>query len=484
MGIKGLFPFLSEAAPSGIKARKVSDFTNRTLAIDASTCLYQFIVAVRSESDGYANLTNSRGEITSHITGFLHRTLKLLEAGIKPVYVFDGAPPDLKASELRARGKRKAEAAEAEKVAREAGDAAASAAATAATAASEAEARLEAVRAESSALDQSAREASVAAAERHVETTRAAAAAAEQAAKEASREVEKAAHRSTKVTQQHNEDAKAVLRLMGVPVIEAPGEAEATCASLARSGLAYAAVTEDMDTLTFGAPVMVKNLFDTENARTGAAGSNAEKKPVYELHLAPILEQLGLSMAQFVDLCVLSGCDYLTHLPKVGPATAIRAVVAHGSIEGAARAKALPPAALEMIGSDAWPLDGARALFHEPEVARPAAAELAPAEPRYDELRSFLIERHSFGEARVDAALKRLRACRGAKTQTRIDQFFAARAPSDGASRKGAAGAAQKYDPFAKRAAGAGAAGAGKRKGPPAAAGGGKRGSPAKTSRK
>jgi flap endonuclease-1 len=63
------------------------------------------------------------------------------------------------------------------------------------------------------------------------------------------------------------EDAKTLLRLMGVPVIEAPTEAEAQCAALAKAGEVHAAVSEDMDTLTFGAPVMLRNVF-------GKAGSD------------------------------------------------------------------------------------------------------------------------------------------------------------------------------------------------------------------
>jgi len=67
--------------------------------------------------------------------------------------------------------------------------------------------------------------------------------------------------RTVRVSKEMTEDAKTLLRLMGVPVIEAPTEAEAQCSALAKAGAVHAAVSEDMDTLTFGAPVMLRNVF-------------------------------------------------------------------------------------------------------------------------------------------------------------------------------------------------------------------------------
>jgi len=109
MGIKGLFPFLQDAAPASIKETKLEAMTGRTIAIDASTCLYQFIVAVR-QGENHTSLSNAEGEVTSHIQGFLTRTVKLLELGVKPIYVFDGAAPELKAGELAKRKEKKKEA--------------------------------------------------------------------------------------------------------------------------------------------------------------------------------------------------------------------------------------------------------------------------------------------------------------------------------------------------------------------------------------
>jgi hypothetical protein len=60
--------------------------------------------------------------------------------------------------------------------------------------------------------------------------------------------------KKNQVTKQHNDECKRLLRLMGVPVIDAPSEAEAQCAEMAKGGLVYGVATEDMDCLTFGAP--------------------------------------------------------------------------------------------------------------------------------------------------------------------------------------------------------------------------------------
>lgn len=41
--------------------------------------------------------TTSAMNHLSHISGFFYRTIRMVEGSIKPVYVFDGKPPDLKA---------------------------------------------------------------------------------------------------------------------------------------------------------------------------------------------------------------------------------------------------------------------------------------------------------------------------------------------------------------------------------------------------
>ncbi|CAK9099662.1 unnamed protein product [Durusdinium trenchii] len=134
---------------------------------------------------------------------------------------------------------------------------------------------------------------------------------------------------TVKVTKEQNEETKKLLRLMGVPVVDAPSEAEATCAALCRDGKVFAAATEDADCLTFGTKILIRNLMAAES----------QKKTILEVNLELALQQLNISMDQFIDFCILCGCDYCDTLKGVGPSTAIKLLVQHGTLEKAARAQ-------------------------------------------------------------------------------------------------------------------------------------------------
>jgi flap endonuclease-1 len=98
---------------------------------------------------------------------------------------------------------------------------------------------------------------------------------------------------------------------------------QAQCAELVKKGKAWAVGTEDMDALTFGAPVLLRYLTYSE----------ARKQPVLEVTLSRVLEGLELDMKQFTDLCILMGCDYVETLPKIGKGRAYDLIKQYGSIE-------------------------------------------------------------------------------------------------------------------------------------------------------
>lgn len=340
-----LMKIIQDRAPKAIRQQELKSYFGRKIAIDASMCLYQFLVAVRSDGQ---NLSNDGGEVTSHLSGMFYRTLRLLDNGLKPIYVFDGKPPEMKGGELEKRKVRRDEAEAQLKTAEEEGD------------------------------------------------------------KEL---IDKWQRRTVKATSQQNEEVKRLLRLMGVPYVEAPCEAEAMCAKLCKDGLVYATSTEDMDALTFGTPRLVRNLTMAESRNL----------PIFEIDLEKVLEELDLDMNQFIDLCILLGCDYTGTIPRVGPHTAFELIQKYKSIE----------AALESIDRTKHPvnLDEFRykesaLLFTNPDVGETEGLTFEWKLPDKDGLIEFLCGEKGFSEERVSSGVLRLINAREKNTQQRLDSFI------------------------------------------------------------
>ena len=223
--------------------------------------------------------------------------------------------------------------------------------------------------------------------------------------------IEKFSKRTIRVTPEHNEDCKKLLRLMGIPVIDAPSEAEAQCAQLCKEGLVYGISTEDMDSLTLGTPRLLRHLM----------APAAQKVPVLEFEHDKLLQELGLTNDEFIDLCILCGCDYTDKIPGIGPVRALNLIQKHKSIEKI----------LENIDKDKhkipdpFPYQEARRLFKEPDVLKgdqtPAIKWKAPDE---EGLIEFLVKDKNFDEKRVRAALARIASAKSKSTQGRLESFF------------------------------------------------------------
>lgn len=116
------------------------------------------------------------------------------------------------------------------------------------------------------------------------------------------------------------EDAMRLLKFMGFPVLEAKAEAEAQCVQLLKEGVVAAVASDDMDCLTFGAETLIK-------------GVRTKKDPVTEINLKDVLKELGMNMEEFIDFCILCGCDYCDAIENVGPITAFNLIKEHKTIE-------------------------------------------------------------------------------------------------------------------------------------------------------
>jgi DNA excision repair protein ERCC-5 len=96
MGVKGLWRLL---LPIGRRI-SIETLEGKVLAVDASIWLAQFLSALKDPETG-------RTAPSAHLVGFFRRLCRLRYHGIRPVFVFDGVPPEAKRRELARRRRRR-----------------------------------------------------------------------------------------------------------------------------------------------------------------------------------------------------------------------------------------------------------------------------------------------------------------------------------------------------------------------------------------
>ena len=250
------------------KTLELVELRGKIVTIDAYNALYQFLTAIRGE-DGKP-LMDSKGRITSHLSGLFYRTISIMEHGIKPIYVFDGQPPEIKAREIERRRLLKIEAERKYEEALSRGD-------------------LEAARLY--------------------------------------------AMQSSKLTDEMVQRSKVLLDAMGVPWVQAPAEGEAQAAYIASKGDAWATGSQDYDSILFGAPRLIRNLTITGRRKLPRKEVYIEIKPEL-IDSTVLLKTLGLTREQLIDIAILLGTDYNPEGVKgIGAKTALKLVKTYGSLE-------------------------------------------------------------------------------------------------------------------------------------------------------
>ncbi len=247
-----------------IETIKLSDLKGRTIAVDAFNWLYQFLASVR-QYDG-TPLMDSKGRITSHLSGLFNRSLFLIRNKIQPIFVFDGKAPELKQKEQDIRAERK----------------------------------LRAKMKLKEAIDRHDLEA-----------------------------MKKYSAQTSKLTKEMIEDSKKLLEGLGIEWIQAPSEGEAQVAHLVKKGDAYCAASQDFDCLIFGAPRIVRNLNSTKKRKKSNSYSY-EKQPYELIKLSDNLNHLGIDQDQLIVLSMLVGNDFFpSGIKGIGPKKGLDLVKKH-----------------------------------------------------------------------------------------------------------------------------------------------------------
>jgi flap endonuclease-1 len=238
----------------------------RLLGIDAFNVIYQFLSNIR-EYDG-SPLKDSRGNITSHLSGLFYRNISLLENGIVPIYVFDGKPPALKDKTIKERIALKEKAEEEYRLSLAMGD---------------------------------------------------------------YEKAKSFASRTSRLTKEMIDESKELLNSIGIAVIDAPSEGEAEASFLCRIGSVFSAVSQDYDSILFGSPRLIRNLTISGKRRYGRTGRVVDVKPEI-IESNDLLRKLGITREQLIDMGILIGTDFNDGIKGVGPKKAYQLVKKYGSL--------------------------------------------------------------------------------------------------------------------------------------------------------
>lgn len=282
-------------------------------------------------------LKDQNGRITSHFSGILYRTSSLIEKGIKPVYVFDGKSSALK---KETQEKRKEIKEESEKKWKE-------------------------------ALE-----------EGRVEDAR------------------KFAVRSSRMSPEIVEGSKKLIKLMGIPYIQARGEGEAQASYMVARDDAWCVASQDYDCMLFGAPRMVKNL-------TISGGQNNPEL----IELEKILNNLDITREQLVDMAIMVGTDFNQGIKGIGAKKGLKLIKKYGDIFHILESLDI------QLDVDAQIL---REMFlnHEVDSNYKLKWEKADKQGIVD----FLCGEHDFSEDRVLSAVDKLKELES--TQSSLENWF------------------------------------------------------------
>ncbi|MHA2202068.1 MAG: flap endonuclease-1 [Candidatus Hodarchaeales archaeon] len=240
-----------------------SDLYGKKIGIDAYNMIYAFLAPIRYRETGGGYLTDSDGNVTSHLSGLFYRLTNLLPFSIRPVFIFDGKPPFFKEKEIKIRKDRKKEAEVKRKEAIAKGD-----------------------------LESAMKFAAV----------------------------------TSKITPQIINDSKRLVEYFGIPTLQAASEAEAQGAHMVQEGILDAVASQDYDSFLFGSPKVIRNLTVTRR-RVATKQGNIELKPEQVILRELLEELDFDNRDQLIMLGLLVGTDYNPGgIKGIGPKTALKLI--------------------------------------------------------------------------------------------------------------------------------------------------------------
>jgi len=332
---------------------EILELQDKILCVDAFNALYQFLSTIR-QPDGTPLMDNNE-RITSHLSGIFYRNINLLNEGIKLVYVFDGKAPELKVKTHKKRQDSRDLAQE----------------------------RYETAKDEVDVMG-----------------------------------MKKYSSQLLRLDDGMIAESKELLIAMGIPVIQAPSEGEAQAAYMARTNTkVYASVSQDYDSLLFGASKLIRNLTVSRKRKT--YNGYVEIKPEI-IELEKIFNFLEINLEQLICLGILVGTDYNPRgIPGIGQKKALEIVKKYKVPYEIF--KSVEEQILNLPEEDKFDWQEIFSLFYKPEVSN---EEFEFMQFDEDKIKEILVKRHDFSEERVQKQIDKLKELKEKNKQKGLDKWF------------------------------------------------------------
>ncbi len=251
----------------------MKDYSGTVLTVDAYNILYQFLSSIR-QPDG-TPLMDRQGRVTSHLSGIFYRTTSMLDGGIRPVYVFDGKPTELKNRTIEERQLAKEKARVELERAKEAGD---------------------------------------------------------------TERVRSLSGRINHVGRDTVKDTKELLSLMGLPYVNAPSEGEAQASHMSYKGDVAGVISQDYDCLLFRASTVLRNFAVFGRRKVPGRNIYLNVQPE-AISLSETLEGNQITQEQLIEIGILVGTDFNRGIKGIGAKTALKLIKKHGDIRSVLAAR-------------------------------------------------------------------------------------------------------------------------------------------------
>ena len=335
------------------KEIEISELRGKTLVVDGFNILYQFLSTIR-QVDGTPLMDNKK-RITSHFSGIFYRNVSLLSEGIKLIYVFDGVAPELKAKTHEKRGNNR-----------------------------------------------------VLAKERYDEAKQ----------KEDLISMRRYSSQFLRLDDEMIKESKELLEAMGIAVVQAPSEGEAEAAYLCKvkEGI-YSSVSQDYDSLLFGAPKLIQNLTLARKRKTLSGW--VEIKPEM-IELEKVLNFLEINLDQLICLGILVGTDYNPKgIPGIGQKKALDIVKKYK--QPVLIFKNVEEFIMNLKEEDRFDWQEIFELFHKPDVID---SDLEFPKVDEEKIKEILVQKHDFSEERVEKQLDKLREVKEKRKQKGLGDWM------------------------------------------------------------